>query len=1000
MLSFKDFFSTLHPGQNPHPWQEDCAERCAAGDPPSMVCVPTGAGKTAVIDVLIWALATQAERSASDRTVGVRIVWAIDRRILVDEVHRHAADLARRLAEALKNSSDPLHDIATRLNAMSGQVPLVATRWRGGVVNDDGLLFPTQPQIITSTVAQIGSRLLFRGYGVGRGSLSMRAGLAGSDTTICLDEAHLAKPFAETVAAVQRHRSATNSDFDLPPLNLITLTATPGPRPADAITLSAADEKALGPRLTGPKLARLDDRAKTERERAARLTDATADYMESGALKVACVCNTVRQAVTVYRHLRKEQAAKADIALLIGPQRPVDREKVLAGPAATLFTGERPERPVLCVTTQTFEVGLDADVEALVTESASASALVQRFGRLNRRGEGIGKATVVRDEGSWLYADDEALSWQWLQDKANADGEIDISVSALETDTARPSPLHESAAPALTPDVIDLLVQTNPLPGTYQDPDIEPFLSGIESKPSADVSLCWRCDLRPAEITPADDEYRATLLKLMPPRPHELLTLSVRGARALVASLYPGAKTARSSAMNAAMADADIEGRSTDAKTPGVRADVPTPFVLIRHDDIRRGTLGGSDEDATDLVDLAPGDTIVLPSEAGAALGSLDLLGIDEGSTSDMAADLHPQPGTMRIRISPEVLARACRPLKPRQWASIASLCASATRAKGRAREDVVKKVLERLQSPHPEHAAVTPLCEADGENLRLTIGAIGPVTDDDLLDEEEQEGAEDAVEDGQSEQALDGEDTGVDAQEAMTAGQTWVIAALPRTRKDRGERTDASPPPTIAAHAEAVCSRVRELASLLGLSPSLTIALEQAARAHDHGKANPVIQAFYREGVHPIGEPPIAKSIFGTGDRRRSEIAARRAGLPVGLHHELSSVAILADALATDPGLATMNLDWDLALHLIATHHGRGRPFPETPRGGNAPRRFHCEAAGIAGTARGDGIEDWMLGDPLNRFWRVNHRYGAWAVSYLEAILMLADRTVSAEGG
>ncbi len=61
---------------------------------------------------------------------------------------------------------------------------------------------------------------------------------------------------------------------------------------------------------------------------------------------------------------------------------------------------------------------------------------------------------------------------------------------------------------------------------------------------------------------------------------------------------------------------------------------------------------------------------------------------------------------------------------------------------------------------------------------------------------------------------------------------------------------------------------------------------------------------------------------------------------------------------------------------------------------------RFQIDAAGIAGEAVGDGRDGWQDGTWLRRFSALNARYGAWSLAYLEALLMLADRTVSAEGG
>ncbi|MGH3949856.1 MAG: DEAD/DEAH box helicase family protein, partial [Pseudonocardiaceae bacterium] len=132
MIDFGEFFRAVQVGDSdpalgdhqeahaPYPWQRRLAERCAHDHPPAVIAVPTGTGKTMTIDALVWALAHQAERPAAERTVGVRIVWAIDRRIIVDEVHEHARALAETLTRALEDRSDALHDVASRLARLSG----------------------------------------------------------------------------------------------------------------------------------------------------------------------------------------------------------------------------------------------------------------------------------------------------------------------------------------------------------------------------------------------------------------------------------------------------------------------------------------------------------------------------------------------------------------------------------------------------------------------------------------------------------------------------------------------------------------------------------------------------------------------------------------------------------------------------------------------------------------------------------------------------------------
>lgn len=1017
MIDFPGFLRAVredHPSfEGPYSWQQRFAERCAHGTPPPLIAVPTGAGKTSAVDALVWALAHQADRSASDRTVGVRIVWAIDRRILVDEVHEHASALASLLAHAQGSQAHPLHDLACRLGRLSGGLPLVATRWRGGIDDPEELHGPLQPQVITSTVAQIGSRMLFRGYGLGERSLAAEAGLAACDTTICLDEAHLAEPFRQTVDAIRAHRAASEAELGVPGLRLVTLTATPQNPTDEAIRLDDHDREALGPRLLGPKSAKLCEPEGGEKDRVALLVAKTLEHLAEGAPTVACVVNTVRVARAVFDKLLTQLADEAiDLTLLVGPQRPADRNLVLERHGPTLFGVRPPPRPLVCVATQTFEVGLDADVTAMVTESASASAIVQRLGRLNRRGHAAGRATIVRDDDCWLYADDEARAWEWLRCRERPDGSVDVAVSALDGDPERPTPKQVSMAALLTAETLDLLVQTAPRPGPWADPDIEVFLRGIEADHVADIGVCWRSDLRPEVAETAADGYREMLLRLVPPKPDELITLSVSGARALLAARHPGAGASRGAAQ-LAIAEVDVEGERIEAQLPDPDGRGPhAPFVVLRGGEVVRGVFGGHDPGTTRPSGLQAGDVLVLPTQAG---------GVDEhglapraSSANDVAEDQRPTDVPVPVRITQEALGDGTGvPLDERRWREVARVCRLAEMRlldllATSDKQTVLGALVEQLHDLLPDHTALTlPTSGPQMQEQRLALRAIGPVdeTGMPILDpgEDAEPNDDEPRDNDEADESLGdglGEADPPPPREDAPIERAWVLVPVPTNRAERHDRTagDTFPPPTVEAHALAVRAELQAFLDGIGLPPSARASLLIAANVHDHGKADPRIQAFYRRGTTPIGAPLIAKSEFGTRDPRTSRIAARLAGLPSGLRHEIASVAVLADAFASGE-VSKDGLDPDLALHLVGTHHGLGRPVPRVPEGGLPARRFRVEAAGIGGTAVGDGSDGWQGGDWLERFWRVIERYGPWGTAYLEALLVRADRVVSARG-
>ena len=143
--------------------------------------------------------------------------------------------------------------------------------------------------------------------------------------------------------------------------------------------------------------------------------------------------------------------------------------------------------------------------------------------------------------------------------------------------------------------------------------------------------------------------------------------------------------------------------------------------------------------------------------------------------------------------------------------------------------------------------------------------------------------------------------------------------------------------------------------------------AVQLAAKYHDLGKKRILWQ-------RSIGNPNPANLLGKSSNKMKSrDITAYR--------HEFGS---LLDALNEKEFIALNDEMKDLVLHLIATHHGRGRPhFPE----GEA---FDPEP-------KGSKIQEMALSIP-SRFARLQRKYGRWGLAYLESLLRAADYAASAK--
>ncbi len=953
------------------------------GDWPRTIDLPTASGKTAAIDVAVFTLALDPSKS---RNAPVRVFFVIDRRVVVDEAHRRASRIATRLAVA---SSGVARAVAERLRRLAGQgaAPLVTAILRGGMYREDGWArSPIQPLVAVSTVDQVGSRLLGRGYGVGDGMKPIHQGLVAHDSLIILDEAHLSEPFRQTLEALQDY--AAQAACALPRhYRVVIMSATPRP---DAVgpqhfALGAdhadrVDERPgrLRQRLEAHKLAelRLVDVGKPPPKAAPRgdhrawaqgrpvresgfcqtIAEAALDLLAHGKC-IGVVLNRVGSARQVFERLRDRDGL--DAVLLTGRSRPLDREAILARIWERARAGRErrsEDRPIVVVATQCIAAGADLDFDGLVTECASFDALKQRFGRLDRLGAlGNSRATIIARsdvlDDDPIYGEAVGRTWKWLEKKAKgrrrprgatgteAPPTVDFGPANLPVPTA--SEMEDllalrREAPVLLPAHLDAWAMTSPRPAV--DPDVGLWLHGVNDE-AADVQVVWRSDL--PETRP---DLWADIVALCPPGSAEALPVPVYAARAWLARTLP----------------------------PDL-ADTVTIVADADRDSSKGGRAlrwRGEDDPDTEVVspaDIRPGDTLVVPSKWGGAdeYGWLPG-GHEEARPVPDLGDrvLIEQRGRATLRLH-QSLSERWVPAESTSYPTLRRLVASV--ASGGEDPDDRLDVDSVLIALRDAADAAPWLREAARR----------------LLDDKRRR------------------------VEAHPGGGIVLRSSrrIPfRSATQSGEQAEPEPdfttqddassfvcrPVSLRRHSLGVEGLARAFADACGLNPKLVADVALSGRLHDVGKADPRVQRWLHGGdeVAAALSEPLAKS--GMRSRRMRERARRIAGYPKGARHELMSLAMIT-ANHHDLGAH----DQDLVLHLIGSHHGFCRPFaPTFDEPDDIVTEVDGELAGHALRAStADGARASRLDSGVSqRFWSVLRRFGWLGLPYLEAILRLAD--------
>lgn len=953
---FDSFFRELW-GFEPFPWQSSLARQVLVplegqGKPssdmtgpwPDAITVPTAAGKTACLDIAVFA---QAASFGNGHSVPRRIWFVVDRRVIVDEAYDRAKMLAQKLRES---TSGIVAEVAQRLRRLSGgDVPLAAHLLRGGVYRDDAWArSPVQPCVIASTVDQFGSRLLFRAYGRSFKAWPIQAGLAGNDSLVLLDEAHCAQPFLETLQAVTRYRALARQPLSAP-FQAVVLSATPPAHVVKCHTIDTNDVQhpVLGPRLAANKPVRLAEpvtgKGKEAAEKFAASLAAEARALldsDAGRYAVVVFVNRVATAGRVYELLDTKNR-NHDLVLLTGRMRPIDKDDTVSGWLSLLSastSGKRIlERPVVVVATQTLEVGANLDFDGLVSECASLDALRQRLGRLNRVGRPIEARAVliIRADQAEDSADDPvygpalACTWQWLETVADAERIVNFGMNKLARilpDMAALTDLNAPVrhAPVLLPAHLDALAQTAPVPWPSPDPAL--FLHGANSG-AADIQLCWRLDLDPQH-----PEQWADAVSLCPPVASECLAVPFGRFRSWFAGISVPDDTG------------DIEGGASAEE--GSRKENTTPRMVLRW-------LGREEAEViTGPVRLRPGDVVVLPGGDG-----FDELGhLPPGSCLDHGdrANLESR-GKAMLRLHPGPM---------REWPA----CPAKERLAALATD-----VAEREEEP-----------EAWLHELRQTLSELA-ASQSPGMDWLRMAAASLATDSALGRLLVDHPSGGL------------VLRGSKRLRPDSdGGFTDEDDPSAsgtvrveLLDHLRRVGERARRHGELVGLPEAEKENLGQAGEGHDTGKSDLRFQSWLLSGRPAVG-PLLAKSAGLPQHPRAVRRAREWVGYPEGGRHELLSVRLLEKKAGNSAALS------ELTLHLVASHHGHCRPFAPVVDDPHPVMVAYPEHTNII-AASDTGLERLDSGVP-ERFWRLTRCYGWWGLAWLEALLRLADHIESAE--
>lgn len=977
---FSDFYKEVY-GHRPFNWQNKLAHIVCKKGWPKYLDMPTASGKTSVIDIAVFHLALEGCKQG--RKAPLRIAFVVDRRLVVDGAFEHAQALAYKITTG-KGRVTKL--VAGALASFSPDNPLGVVRLRGGMPHEpDWARTPSQPTVIVSTVDQVGSRLLFRGYGVSHSMRPVHAGLLGNDTLFLLDEAHTSRPFLDTLVRVSNMKDEWQEEH---PIQCMFMSATLGGAPEEKVFPSRNDAEALlhgddvlSKRLGAHKHTRLIE--VDADSKVAAIATAALDLAHpkkpkrSPPRSIGVVVNRVDLARRIYGELDRARNHDdgEEVHLLTGRARPIERDRVLGPKIGAIMTSKREPRcgsVTFYVATQCIEVGVDIDFDALVTQAAPLDSLRQRFGRLDRvgaRSESDAVVVAAKDEiaknhDDPIYGDRIPKAWAYLKRAAHR-GTVDFGVFHFPLLDGWENAIAPSAKSAtLMPAYVRMWSQTRPRPDP--DPDPAVFLHGVGTK-SADVQVVWRADVTDEMLRRGSEvDLGRAGLAVCKPSQLEAISLPVWIVRRWLEGY------------EARIPFSDLEGSEEESETGGRATQVP---CALRWRGSKNSETGSITADK-----IRPGDTIVVPTTRGGC----DQYGWDERS-ENMVDDLGMESNLIHqhlltFRFGELYLSQTCPGAKD----SIEKMSVDLV-------DEDPTTVLDALSSidgiPEAWSRALKTVRDANS-NSSQKYGNVTMETTSANGGQAKIVGIVIKLGRAWARQVIGAMHPCHPAARAPTTGE-YGQGPSPTDEESEGWRSGGTRRPLLADHCNGVARFASKFCRRIGINEEISADIILAAKLHDVGKSERRVQAFlHRKDPDDLVESDevIAKSHGRDLDRTEYLRLMQIAHLPIGYRHECWSVRMAA----SHPEFKNTH-DSDLVQYAIGTHHGHGRPmFPaiDDPFADNGIVEWSLDGERmVANTDHGLGRigSGWV--DMCERLYK---KYGPWRLAHIEAIVRLSDHCES----